>query len=90
MLFPIVVGWVPPFEETLNWLQFAYTTDRTGSYVAPASPVLVLSAVLEGDTLFSIFWQHLLNRFPGACTLTPTTRGPLGPDYLGYLEVAPT
>ena len=52
LLFPILVGWVPPFEETLDWLHFVYTADRTGDYMAPASMVLVQSAVLEGDPLF--------------------------------------
>ena len=26
----ILASWVPPFKETLNWLQFTYTEDRTG------------------------------------------------------------
>ena len=89
MLLPILVGRAPPFEETLGWLHFTYTTDRTGDYVVPESTVLVLSAVLEGDPLFPVFWRNLLHRFPGAYTSTPTTRAPLGTDYLGYPEVVP-
>ena len=90
LLFPILVGQATSFEETLDWLQFAYTAERTGAYVAPVSMVLVPSAVLEGDPLFIAFWQHRLRRFPGAYTTTPTTHGPLGPDYLGYPKVVPT
>ena len=55
LLFPILVGWVPPFEETINWIQFAYTSYRTGAYASPASTVLVLSAVLEGYPIFTAF-----------------------------------
>ena len=83
LLFPILVGWSHPFEETHNWLQFAYTADRTGDYVVPASRVLVPSVVSEGDPLFPAFWRHLLRHFQGAYAPTPTTRGPLEIDYLG-------
>ena len=31
LLFPILVVWAPPFKETIDWLQFSYTTDRTGA-----------------------------------------------------------
>ena len=55
LILPILVGRTPPFEETLDWLQFVYTTDRTGAYVAPAPTVLVLSVVSEGDPLFPAF-----------------------------------
>ena len=90
LLFPILVGRAPPFEEMLDWLQFAYTADRTGAYVVPASTVLVSSVVLEGDPLFPAFWRDLLRRFPGAYSTTPTTRGPLVPEFLGYPEFVPT
>ena len=43
-----------------------------------------------GDALFPAFWRHLLHRFPGAYSPSPTTHGPQGPDYLGYPEVVPT
>ena len=52
MLFLLLAVQSPPFEEKLDWLQFSYTADRTGDYMAPASMVLVQSAVLEGDRLF--------------------------------------
>ena len=45
LLFPILVGQAPPFEETLDWLQFVYTADRTGAYLAPASTVVLPSVV---------------------------------------------
>ena len=53
LLFPILVGWAPPFEETLDWLQFAYTADMTGAYVAPETTILAPSAVSEEDPLFT-------------------------------------
>ena len=87
LVLPILVGWAPPFEETLEWLQSAYTAERIRSCVVPASTVLVPSTMSEGDSLFPAFWRHLLRRFPGAYAPTQTTHGPLGPDYLGYPEV---
>ena len=48
----------------LDWLQFAYTADRVGAYVAPASTVLVPSAVAVGDDLFPAILAHLRRRFP--------------------------
>ena len=48
LLFPLLASQAPLFEETLDWLQFAYTAYRTGDYVAPASTVLVPSLVLKG------------------------------------------
>ena len=50
---PFLTGWELTFEEVLDWLQFSYTTDRTGAYMAPASMVLVQSAVVESDALFA-------------------------------------
>ena len=52
IMFPLLSSGSPPFKETLDWLQFACTADRTGAYVAPASMVLVHSTVLEEDPLF--------------------------------------
>ena len=63
-LFPLLTGREPPFESALDWLQFAYTADRAGAYVAPASTVLVLSAVAEGGELFCVLLAHLRRRYP--------------------------
>ena len=63
-LFPLLTGREPPFEETLDWLQFAYTADRAGAYVAPASTVLVRSAVAEGVELFPALLAHLGRLYP--------------------------
>ena len=80
MLLPLLAIRAPHFEETLDWIQSAYTADRMGGYVVPASTVLVPSAVSEGDPLFPAIWQHLLRRFPGAYAPVPTTICPIGPD----------
>ena len=58
-LLPLLTGREPPLEESLDWLQFTYTKDRAGAYVAPASTVLVQSAVAEGDELFPALLVHL-------------------------------
>ena len=51
-LFPLLNGRAPPCEAALDFLQFDFTADRAGTYVAPASTVLVPLAVAEGDNLF--------------------------------------
>ena len=63
-LFLLLTGREPSFEAALGWLQFTYTADRAGAYVAPASMVLVPSAVAEGDNLFSALLAHLRRRYP--------------------------
>ena len=62
-LFPLLNGRAPPFEAALDFLQFAFTADRAGTYVAPASTVLVPLAVAEGDDLFGALLAHLRRRF---------------------------
>ena len=52
MMSPLLDVWEPPFEETLDWIRFAYTADRTGVYVAPVPTVFSQPAVSEGDPLF--------------------------------------
>ena len=47
-MFPLLNVREPPFEAALDFLQFAYTADRAGAYVAPASTVLIPLAVAEG------------------------------------------
>ena len=63
-LLPLLTGREPPFEAALDWLQFAYTADRAGAYVEPASTVLVPSAVAEGEDLFGALLAHLRRRYP--------------------------
>ena len=63
-LSPLPTGREPPFEAALDWLQFAYTADRAGAYVAPASTVLVQYAVSEGDDLLAALLAHLRRQYP--------------------------
>ena len=81
-LFTIMVGPAIPFDEVLYWLQFSYTAYRTGSYMAPASKVLVQSVVVEGGEIFLAFCWHLRKLYLGP--YSPSTLGP-GPDYTFYL-----
>ena len=53
-LLPLLTGREPPFEAALDFLKFAYTADRAGAYVEPASTVLVPLAVAEGEDLFGV------------------------------------
>ena len=52
LIFPLLVGRASLLEEMLDWIQFTYTVDRTGAYMAPASTVLFPPAVSKGDPLF--------------------------------------
>ena len=63
-LFLLLTSQEPPFEAALDWLQFAYTADRAGAYVAPASTVLVSLAIAEGEDLFGVLLAHLRRRYP--------------------------
>ena len=63
-MFPRLTGQEPPFEEALNWLQFAYTVDRAGAYVVPASTALTQSAVVEGEKLFTSILYNLRRLYP--------------------------
>ena len=72
-LFPLLTGREPPFEAALDWLQFAYTEDRAGAYVAPAYTVLVPSAVAEGEDLFGVLLTHLRRGYPEVYGLEDNT-----------------
>ena len=87
LLFLLLTGLAPPLEDTINWIQLIYTADRTGTYVASASEVLVLSTVPEGDPPFLAIWRHLLCRYPGAYTPKTSTFAPLGPDYSYFSSI---
>ena len=63
-LFPRLTGPDSPFEEALGWLQFVYTADRAGDYVAPVSKVLTHSTVAEGGELFPEILSHLRRLYP--------------------------
>ena len=58
-LIPTLTGQETLFKEALNWLQFSFTSDRAGSYVAPASTVLSQSPIAEEGELFLTILQHL-------------------------------
>ena len=45
-------------------MQFAYTADRAGAYVAPAFTVLAQSAVAEGGDLFLVLLAYLRRLYP--------------------------
>ena len=45
-------------------MQFAYTADRAGAYVAPAFTVLAQSAVAEGGDLFPVLLAYLRRLYP--------------------------
>ena len=63
-LFPLLTGQHPPFKEALDRLKFAYTTDRAGAYVAPASTVLAHLTVAEGDEIFTALLEHIRRCYP--------------------------
>ena len=60
----MITGREPPFEAKLEWLQFTYTADWAGAYLAPVFTVLTKSEVAEGDDLFPVFLEHLRRQYP--------------------------
>ena len=63
-LSPMLTSQEPPLEEALDWLQFSYTADQAGAYVAPTSTVLTQSAVAKGDEPFPALLGHLRRLYP--------------------------
>ena len=83
-LFPLLYDRAPPFKEAIYWLQFTYTAERIGDYVAPASTVIFQSVVSEGDILLSLAWRHLQKIYPGAYA-PPRNDSPI--DSSGYSPI---
>ena len=59
VLFPLTTGRAPAYDEALESFQFAFTGDRTGAYVAPASTVRDSLRSVEVYPLFSLYLQKL-------------------------------
>ena len=59
ILFTLLSFQEPFYKDVLDWIQFAYMGDWTGSYMEPASMVLFRSMVLEGYPLLSLTLVHL-------------------------------
>ena len=72
-LLPILDGPAPPYDMVLDCIQFAYTGDSTGDYVAPASKFLVRSMVSEEDLLFYPTPMHLRRSYYEYYALLPTS-----------------
>ena len=78
-LLPLITGREPPFEEALDFLQFAYTADREGGFVEPAYTVLAQSEVADGGELFLAFLAHLRRLYPEVCV--PVVYMGWSPEY---------
>ena len=78
-LFPLLSSWNSPYDEALNWLQFAYMSGRMGAYMPPASTDLAFSALVEGGALFTLALWRLQALYLGSYAHRSTsTIGPLG------------
>ena len=53
LLFHLLVSRAPPYDRVLDWLQFAYTGDGFGAYVAPDYTYFDFHTLAEGEPLFS-------------------------------------
>ena len=56
----------PPYEDALNWLQFAYTRDAQGGYRAPAYTAFLFVLPVEGGAMFLPALERLQTLYPGA------------------------
>ena len=59
VMFPLLTGRAPAYDKVLEWFQFAFTGDKTGSYVFPASTVLNRFKLFGVYPLFSPDLQKL-------------------------------
>ena len=50
---------MPPYDEALEWIRFAYTVDWLGDYVDPGSTEMEFSTLLEGKALFTLALRQI-------------------------------
>ena len=65
-LSPLISGREPLYEEALDWLQFAFTGDTKGQYMASAHTKFSFSLPVEGEPLFILALKRLQTLYPGA------------------------
>ena len=63
-----------PYKDFIDWLQFAYTRDTKGGYVAPANTDFYFVSPVEGEALFipslECLWTLYLGAYAGGATYT--------------------
>ena len=73
---------MPHYDEAIYWLQFDYTGNSLGDYMAPASAEFEFTTLLEGRVLFAPALRRLQTLYPRAYARRYTYMlGPLGPEY---------
>ena len=65
-LSPLLADQEPPYEEALNWLQFAFTGDTKIQYAEPSHNALSFSSPVEGGPLFLPALERLQTFYPRA------------------------
>ena len=58
-LFPLMDDQEPPYEEYIDWLQFAFTGDTKGQYSLPANTAFSLTSPVEGEPMFLLELESL-------------------------------
>ena len=70
----------PPYEDAINWLQFAYTGDSKGCYVAPENTDFTFALPVEGEVLLLPALEHPQTLYPGAYTQGANSKTPPGTE----------
>ena len=71
ILFPLLNSQAPPYYKAIGSIQFAYTGDRFGAYLDPASTVFKFHTLSEGEMIFTLAFRQLytLGPTPGSLHL---------------------
>ena len=59
ILFPSISGQARDFNEVLDCVQFAFTSNRSGSSAAQSANDLMYLRIVEGGALFTASLHHL-------------------------------
>ena len=79
-LFPRLASREPPYENALSWLQFAYTRDSKGAYMATAKTDFSFTLSMEVGALLLPALECLWTLYPRAYTQGATAPTPPGPE----------
>ena len=64
-IFPALSVQAQVYNESLEWLQFAFAGDRTGAYIPPVETESSRLHMVEGGFLFALYLLRLQRSFLG-------------------------
>ena len=73
ILFPLLADLEPHYEEALDWLQFSFTGDPKGQYMAHTNTDFYYTSPVEGEPLILPALKLLQTLYPGAYAWVTTS-----------------